>query len=229
MPVYTVTAPIPAHLVSSEKVNSGSGLKAGTITPTTGMQLCSAITQEAGLAWGESSSVTHGIEGDTLAAGYYENAGVYGYSTYSRTFGVLGESEFGIGIEGRLTNTENTNGAVVGYNTGGGNGVEGYSTNNYGVYAEGGLYGVATPDGMLAPSFDVGSPDLAEFFPATGPEVTAGTVVVIDVGADGSFVLKLSTQPYDTAAAGIISTEPGITLGIKDGIIIPGENDGKCP
>jgi hypothetical protein len=82
---------------------------------------------------------------------------------------------------------------------------------------------------MLAPAFDVGSPDVAEFFPAADLAVTAGTVVVIDVGPDQSFVLKLSTQPYDTAAAGIISTEPGITLGTKDGIIIPGQNDGEVP
>jgi hypothetical protein len=83
----------------------------------------------------------HGLTGRTESTvENFMSAGVYGHSVYSRTFGVLGESEFGIGVEGRLTNTENTNGAVVGYNTGGGNGVEGYSTNNYGVYAEGGLY-----------------------------------------------------------------------------------------
>jgi hypothetical protein len=73
-----------------------------------------------------------GIKGETLAAGFYENAGVYGYSVYSQTFGVLGESDLGTGVEGRITNTANTNPAITGYNVGGGDGVYGWSTGSGG-------------------------------------------------------------------------------------------------
>ena len=48
----------------------------------------------------------------------------------SRTFGVLGESEFGIGVEGRNNNPDNWQAAMFGYNMGGGIGVGGIKLRN---------------------------------------------------------------------------------------------------
>jgi hypothetical protein len=87
------------------------------------------------------SSSANGIYGETFAGGFYEFAGVMGYSTYSRTFGVWGGSRDGIGVEGHIDDPENVNPAVVGFNTGAGIGVEGYSENNAAVYGNGATYG----------------------------------------------------------------------------------------
>jgi hypothetical protein len=87
------------------------------------------------------SSSSNGIYGETFASGAYEFAGVMGYSTYSRTFGVWGGSRDGIGVEGHIGDPNNVNSAVVGYNVGAGMGVEGYSQNNAGVYGNGATYG----------------------------------------------------------------------------------------
>jgi hypothetical protein len=87
------------------------------------------------------SEDSHGVYGETYAGGFYEFAGVKGHSTYSDTFGVLGTSDYGIGVEGHITELANTNSAVVGWNSGGGIGVEGYSENNAGVYGSGASYG----------------------------------------------------------------------------------------
>jgi len=196
-----------------------------------------ANTNPAVTGWNEGSgegvygrSVSDfGVEGETLAAGYYENAGVRGYSTYSRTFGILGESLYGIGVEGRILEPTNYRAAVVGYHEGAGEGVHGYSANNYGVLGEGATYGVAAMGGMLAPKFDVGNPDLAEFVPTAGGNLEAGDVVVISQKPNGEFGVRRATQAYDTAAAGIVSTAPGITLGVRDGNIIEGSNEEEVP
>src|SRR6185312_6562383 len=52
--------------------------------------------------------------------------------------------------------------------------------------------------------------DVAEWVPATG-ELPAGTVVTIDPLAINH--VQATTRAYDTAVAGVISPQPGITLG----------------
>ncbi len=52
--------------------------------------------------------------------------------------------------------------------------------------------------------------DLAEWVPARHP-MTAGTVVALDT--DESNQVMPSTQAYDTLVAGVVSAQPGITLG----------------
>jgi len=74
------------------------------------------------------------------------------------------------------------------------------------------MYGVQTPDYMRAARYDTGSSDVAEYWPVTG-DVTPGTVLILGVGG----ILHESTQAYDTRVAGIVSTEPGISLGTRDG------------
>ena len=82
-------------------------------------------------------------------------------------------------------------------------------------------YGVATPDRMAAAGGFVTTPvDVAEYMPASG-DTSPGTVMVI--GPEGN--LTPSTSAYDTKVSGIISTNPGLTLGkngdgnIGDGLI----------
>jgi hypothetical protein len=175
--------------------------------------------------WSTNNTGVYGVtEGDDA----FSDAGVYGYSTYTDTVGVLGESWNGNGVMGRITNPDNTNTALVGWNQGGGKGVFGISESSYGVYGAGATYGVAAEDGMLAPTFDAGNPDVAEYFPVN-VDLEAGDVVVVATDSGGSFTLRRAAQAHDTAVAGIVSTEPGITLGVKDGDIIPGDNDDEVP
>jgi hypothetical protein len=77
-----------------------------------------------------------GVVGQTEDDTEYEAAGVAGYSTHDRTFGVHGYSESGIGVEGSIDNPANTNPAVVGVNSGAGPGVEGYSDSAEGVIGQ---------------------------------------------------------------------------------------------
>jgi len=79
------------------------------------------------------SDHSYGVEGETNHDVSWEAAGVRGHSVYTSTFGVLGQSEWGIGVEGGIHNPDNTSPAVVGFNNGGGDGVGGYSFNDVGV------------------------------------------------------------------------------------------------
>lgn len=54
--------------------------------------------------------------------------------------------------------------------------------------------------------------DVAEWVPST-EKLTAGTVVVLDSTKSNQVVA--STTAYDTRVAGVISAQPGITLGVK--------------
>src|SRR5207247_8605256 len=52
--------------------------------------------------------------------------------------------------------------------------------------------------------------DVAEWVPATG-ELSPGTVVVVDAGADNGVLA--SSRAYDTSVAGVVSAQPGVLLG----------------
>ncbi len=86
-----------------------------------------------GAGVGGHSDAGFGVVGHTDGDSEWQAAGVAGYSVHDRTFGVLGHSDRGIGVEGSVTNTQNLNPAVVGVNSGGGAGIEGYSANSHGV------------------------------------------------------------------------------------------------
>ena len=62
-------------------------------------------------------------------------------------------------------------------------------------------------------SFHSGGADVAEYFP-TPEDPEPGTVMTIDPA--GGSRLRSSTKAYDTTVAGIVSTEPGVSLGTKE-------------
>ena len=93
------------------------------------------------------------------------------------------------------------------------------STNNYAGWFENTNYytaphspGIAVLGFATATNgFITGGPDVAEWIKTTGPSLSAGDVLVIDVNAAQS--LKKSDKPYSTLVAGIISTDPGFIAG----------------
>jgi len=104
-------------------------------------------------------------------------------------------------------------------------GVWAYSAKSQAIYADTGRsdhkYGVYTPDYMYAAKYEGGGSDVAEYF-SVDEDPGPGTVMTIDPA--GGSRLRASTKAYDTTVAGIVSTEPGVSLGTKeDG------NDGEKP
>jgi len=73
-------------------------------------------------------------------------------------------------------------------------------------------YGIYTPDYLYAMGTQVPAADVAEYMPVS-VDVTPGTVLVI--GEDGK--LQTTATAYDTRVAGIVSTDPGVSLGTKEG------------
>jgi hypothetical protein len=86
-----------------------------------------------GAGVGGHSDAGYGVVGHTDGDSEWQAAGVAGFSVNDRTFGVYGSSERGIGVEGSVTDEQNRNPAVVGLNTGGGAGVDGYGASSHGV------------------------------------------------------------------------------------------------
>jgi hypothetical protein len=78
------------------------------------------------------------------------------------------------------------------------------------VAGDGKLTGNLTVDGNIAAKYQ----DVAEWVPAS-EEITAGTVVVLD-STKSNHVIP-STKGYDTRVAGVVSANPGITLGERGG------------
>jgi hypothetical protein len=95
-------------------------------------------------------------------------------------------------------------------------GVIGESNDHYGVYGHTSRsdqkYGIYTPDYLYAKGTQVPAADVAEYM-QVAENVTPGTVLVIGKGG----VLRPSVTAYDTHVAGIVSTQPGVSLGTKEG------------
>ena len=131
-------------------------------------------------------------------SGYADHGwGIYGFSQDG--FGVVGKSPAGKGVYG--------DGLIYG--------VVGTSPET-GVIGDTSradhMYGVRTPDYMKAARYDTGSSDVAEYLPVVDG-VLPGTVLII--GATGT--LEPSSAAYDIRVAGIVSTEPGMALGTREG------------
>jgi hypothetical protein len=189
---------------------------------------------------------TYGVSGTAGIAGVYgystSGRGVYGKST--NDVGVYGESASNTGVAGKSTSgvgvwgeSENSRGVYgvstndVGvwgqstYNTG----VAGKSGNGVGVFAvsfinnpivaQGGnpphnVFRVDyTGKGYFNGGHQDGGADVAEFIQASD-SVQAGDVVEIDPDHAGQF--RLAATPNSTAVAGVISTNPGESLGAID-------------
>lgn len=146
------------------------------------------------------SECAYGIKGETKST---DNAGVYGWSTTGK------------GVEGFTTGDNAWVPAIYGRNEGAGDGLYGWSQNRYGVYGvtqnADHKYGVYTPDYLYAKGSQYPSSDVAEFFPVN-KKVLPGTVLII--GPEG--ILQPSATAYDTRVAGVVSTEPGVSLGTKE-------------
>ncbi len=137
-----------------------------------------------------TSSGGYGVAGSTDDNTAWTAAGVYGFSTHDQTFGVLGESLAGVGVEGQVSNIENQNSAVVGYNSGGGAGVVGYAENNDGVI------GISTSADNVAGRFE--------------NQAEGGAGLLTSAGDDSSADLILGGLVGDNVDDGIITTDPGL-------------------
>jgi glyoxylate utilization-related uncharacterized protein len=66
---------------------------------------------------------------------------------------------------------------------------------------------------MYAAKYEGGGSDVAEYF-AVNDDVEPGTVMVIDTAVGNK--LQCSTTAYDTTVAGIVSSSPGMSLGVNE-------------
>jgi hypothetical protein len=155
--------------------------------------------------------------GVNATTNYDYNSGVVISTTGAHSYGVhaITSGDYSRGLDVQTNGTSST-GLNVQASGPSSYGVYAISNNGYGLFAMTGnanqKYGVYTPDYLYAKGTQLPATDVAEFMPVTG-DATPGTVLVIgDYGK-----LQESVSAYDTRVAGIVSTEPGVTLGTKDG------------
>lgn len=132
------------------------------------------------------NSGSHGVD---VATTGNQSHGVKTYTTGQESHGVIGQAT---GLEA--------------------NGVVAYSTQWAAIYADtfrgDHQWGLYTPDDIYANGAQMPASDVAEYMPAAS-DAEPGTVMII--GDDGT--LRVSTEANDPRVAGIVSTEPGVTLG----------------
>jgi hypothetical protein len=195
----------------------------GDYTP--GMHPNTSGTHSPGVYAETHGNYAPGINPNT--SGTY-SPGVYAetYGKYSPGLDALTKNTFSPGVNVNTTNTSSPGMRSITYGadspgvyaeTSGAraDGVHAYSKKSVGVYAATGnathRYGVYTPDKMSALGYETNSGDVAEFMRVT-EDVTPGTVLVIGKGG----VLQPSATAYDTHVAGIVSTQPGVSLGTNE-------------
>lgn len=176
----------------------------------------------------------HGVTDSGQAYGVYgENSsaniavGVYGKannsSCTSNGFGAScagteGDSDSGVGAMG-----QSTSGIGVFAYSGTGNGLRVESLTGdlirayHGPTSEDLKFQVTNAGEVYADgSFHAGGADVAEYIQATG-RLQPGDVVEIDPDHPGQF--RLASTPNSTTVAGVISTQPGMSLGAGDSIV----------
>lgn len=217
----------PSSASFNNGVTAASGVGDGVHgNSTTGSGAFGGSTSGAGI-WGESAGYD-GVHGHTSNAGGNGSAsGVAGFGDNSNN-GVFGLSETGnggffisgtdgnlggAGVYTQLFNDCNNQGsscpyaALIANNTGGGNIILGQNNDapvfrvngNGAVYANGG--------------FNSSGADVAEYVPST-QKLEPGDVVAIDNDSGGAF--RLATIANSTAVAGVISTQPGLTMNTSE-------------
>jgi hypothetical protein len=162
--------------------------------------------------------------------------GVYGENSSANAVGVFGKannssctsSGFGVSCAG-IEGDSNSGVGVMGQSTSG-MGVFAYSASGVGLRVESGSgsliqayfgplgenlrFEVTSAGQVYADgAFHAGGADLAEYIPAIG-SLQPGDVVEIDPNTPGQF--RLASTPNSTLVAGVISTQPGMSLGGGD-------------
>jgi hypothetical protein len=213
--VYTDSAGV----MGNSKFGNGVFGYISTVTSTS--SAVAAVHSGAGNALSAYSAQGHGVSGETdNATGGYEFAGVYGQSTHTETFGVLGESTYGVGVEGRIFERQNSEAAVSGWNSGGGSGVRGYSTHARGVEGisdyDTGVRGQTTVTGTW------------EFAGVHGHSVYSQTFGVLGESDYGIGVEGRITEPANTNPA-VVGYNSGSGIGMfgfsEDGVAVAGHGE----
>ncbi|MFO1507582.1 MAG: hypothetical protein U1F23_11030 [Lysobacterales bacterium] len=238
---YLLKAFVPAgefHIDGQGNISSPSsasfnnGMTAASIagdgvhgTSTTLSGVFGGSSSGAGV-WGESAG-SDGLHGHTSNLGGNGSAsGVAGFGDNSNN-GVFGLSETGnggffisgtggnlggAGVYTQLFNDCNSQASICPYaalianNTGGGNIILGQND----------AFTVFRVDGngnVFAGTYQAGGADVAEFVPST-QSLEPGDVVAIDSDSGGAF--RLATMANSTAVAGVISTQPGLTMNTSE-------------
>lgn len=143
------------------------------------------------------------------SGGVYGEGDYYGVYGTSAAVGVRGDGDT-IGVYGHSSSSTSRECGIKGYNSA--SGKSGYiGCYNRGIYTP----DDAKVDGELVVGSCSGC-DIAEHF--LGENLEAGDVVVLDNNAVRG--VRKTTKPYDKLAAGIVSTNPTITMGLEEGIPI---------
>ena len=201
-----------ASLVSVTNTNSGSGRGVSGKAADIGVFGWAVNSDGHGVSGYTSGSTASAIYGRSDGASGYggefwgtgaEGRGVYGYATGSS----------GIGVKGMAPGAN-------------GHAIEGWAIGAHGVglWAKGAEYAADLSGKVVVRSYSTGNVvlemgeglDYAEGFDVCGDaEAAPGAVLVIDSANPGS--LTLSTQPYDTRVAGIVSGANGLGSAIRVG------------
>jgi hypothetical protein len=216
-----------------------SGMGLNVITSGGGSHGVKAVTSGTGShgVWGEAtgpasngvvaiSQQSPALWAETFAAGKAailtrttkDQSPGYSTNTYGRSSQGVYATTVGNSSHGVFAYTAGDDSNGVAAVTAGVNscGVYAESNQSFGLYAvtliSDHKYGIYTPDYLYAKGTQVPATDVAEYMPVS-VDVTPGTVLVI--GEDGK--LQTSATAYDTRVAGIVSTEPGVSLGTKEG------------
>lgn len=143
------------------------------------------------------------------SGGVYGEGDYYGVYGTGASTGVRGDSDT-IGVYGSSSSSTSRECGIKGYNSASG------KTGYIGCYNK----GIYTPDdAKVDGELSVGSlayADIAEHF--IGNTLEAGDVVVLDPAVKKG--VKKTNKAYDKLAAGIVSTNPTITMGLEEGIPI---------
>jgi hypothetical protein len=153
---------------------------------------------------------------------YVSTAGATGVGVWGRTYAPAGAGVYGNGYNGAD--------GVHGVGTAGGRGLVGTAEWGEALWLEGQGTFIAAWRNQTELKFWVdgsgnvyadgtySSPanDLAEYIPTT-VNLQPGDVVEIDLDHPGQF--RLAATPNSTAVAGVISTQPGMSLGADDSVV----------